>query len=79
MRVSVSLSAVCVLWPLFLESGWQTPLPSCGSEGSSNAGVEQHASPASAALGSGRGPGQILNLTPTFSEGFLALSTVPGK
>ena len=79
MRVSMSLSAVCVLWPLFLESSWQTPLPSCGSEGSSNAGVEPRESPASAALGGGRGPGQFLNLRPTFSQGFLALSMVPGK
>lgn len=76
MRVSVSMSALCVLWPLFLESGWQTSLPACGSEGSSNAGVEQRES---AALGSRRGPGQFLNLMPTFSQGFLALSTVPGK
>jgi len=79
MWVSLSLSAVCVLWPLFLESSWQTPLPFCWSEGSSSAGMEQRESPVSAASGGGRGPGQFLNLMPTFSQGFLALSMVPEK
>lgn len=68
-----------ILWLLLLESSWQTPLPSHGSEGSSTAGMERCEAPVSAALGGGRSPGQFLNLMPTFFHGFLALSVVPGK
>lgn len=78
-NVSICVRICCVLWPLLLENSWQTPLPSHGSEGSTTAGMEHCETPASAALGGGRSPGQFLNLMPTFFHGFLAFSMVPGK